>query len=162
MSITICPVTEHFVAEVYDVDLSAELDPTVIDAIKSAFWNYAILVFPEQNLTRDKHVAFAKHFGAMDKTILKAAVSDKALRVPEEIADVSNLDANDKVWNKNSRLRGLQLGNRLWHTDSSFKLVPALVSMLYAVEIPPIGGHTELADLRAAYDALEGSTRSRI
>jgi alpha-ketoglutarate-dependent 2,4-dichlorophenoxyacetate dioxygenase len=162
MSITICPVTEHFVAEVYDVDLSAPLDRDVLEDIKLAFWNYAVLVFPEQNLTQDQHVAFARHFGPMDKTILKAAVSDKALRVPEEIADVSNLEGDNKVWDKNSRLRGLQLGNRLWHTDSSFKFVPALVSMLYALEVPPIGGQTEFADLRAAYDALDESTKLRI
>ena len=98
----------------------------------------------------------------MDKTILKAAVSDAKLRVPEEIADVSNLDEENKVWDKDSRLRGLQLGNRLWHTDSSFKHVPALCSMLYALEIPPIGGQTEFADLRAAYDALSDEMKTRL
>lgn len=167
MTITVAPVTEAgsdqpFGAEVYDADLGASLAPDTVAAIKSAFSTYGVLVFPDQHLTQDEHVAFARHFGPIDKTILKAAVADKKLRVPEEIADVSNLDENNRVWARDSRLRGLQLGNRLWHTDSSFKFVPALCSMLYALEIPPIGGQTEFADMRAAYDALPEATKTRL
>jgi alpha-ketoglutarate-dependent 2,4-dichlorophenoxyacetate dioxygenase len=55
-----------------------------------------------------------------------------------------------------------QLGNRLWHTDSSFKLLPARASLLYARSIPPVGGHTEFADERAAYDALPDETKRRL
>jgi alpha-ketoglutarate-dependent 2,4-dichlorophenoxyacetate dioxygenase len=54
------------------------------------------------------------------------------------------------------------LGNRLWHTDSSFKYLPARASLLYARKIPPIGGHTEFADLRAAYDALPDEFKARL
>ena len=56
----------------------------------------------------------------------------------------------------------LQLANRLWHTDSSFKYLPARASLLYARTIPPIGGHTEFADLRAAYDALDERSERRL
>jgi alpha-ketoglutarate-dependent 2,4-dichlorophenoxyacetate dioxygenase len=98
----------------------------------------------------------------MDTTVLKTAISDKKLRVPEEIADVSNLDQDNRIWGQDSRLRLLQLGNQLWHTDSSFKFVPALCSLLYALEIPPVGGQTEFADLRAAYDTLPAATRARL
>ncbi|MGI9480366.1 MAG: TauD/TfdA dioxygenase family protein [Hyphomicrobiaceae bacterium] len=153
MGITVCPLNEDFVAEVCDVDL-ASLSPQDLDEIKQAFWKYAVLVFPNQDLSQEAHVAFAKNFGAMDHSVINKAVADQKLRVRNDIADVSNLDADDKVLDKSSRLRRLQLGNRLWHTDSSFKYVPALASLLYAREIPPVGGQTAFADLRAAYDAL--------
>ena len=77
-------------------------------------------------------------------------------------ADVSNLDPDNEVWGENSRQRMFQLGNRLWHTDSSFKRLPALASLLYARSIPPIGGHTEFADERAAYDALPEDMKRRL
>ncbi|HJY17401.1 MAG TPA: TauD/TfdA family dioxygenase, partial [Xanthobacteraceae bacterium] len=75
---------------------------------------------------------------------------------------VSNLGPDNEVWGKESRQRMFQLGNRLWHTDSSFKRIPALASLLYARSIPPIGGHTEFADERAAYDALSDAMKRRL
>ena len=161
MAITICPVNDDFVAEVCDVDL-ASLTPESVEEIKQAFWKYAVLVFPDQKLSQDDHVAFAKNFGPMDHSVLKKAVSDQKLRVREDIADVSNLGANNEVLAESNRLRRLQLGNRLWHTDSSFKQVPALASLLYAREIPPVGGQTAFADLRAAYDALSDTQKARV
>ena len=161
MSITICPVNDDFAAELYDVDL-ANLTPGQLEEIKSAFWKYAVLIFPEQKLEQEEHVTFALNFGPKDLSVIKQAVSDEKLRVREDIADVSNLSADGKILAENNRLRRLQLGNRLWHTDSSFKIVPALASLLYAREIPPVGGQTAFADLRAAYDALPEETKQRI
>jgi alpha-ketoglutarate-dependent 2,4-dichlorophenoxyacetate dioxygenase len=82
--------------------------------------------------------------------------------VRKEFADVSNLSPDNEVWGKESRQRMFQLGNRLWHTDSSFKRLPARASLLYARSIPPIGGHTEFADERAAYDALPEGMKRRL
>jgi alpha-ketoglutarate-dependent 2,4-dichlorophenoxyacetate dioxygenase len=82
--------------------------------------------------------------------------------VRKEFADVSNLDPDNKVWGENSRRRMFELGNRLWHTDSSFKRLPARASLLYARSIPPIGGHTEFADERAAYKALPEDLKRRL
>jgi alpha-ketoglutarate-dependent 2,4-dichlorophenoxyacetate dioxygenase len=76
--------------------------------------------------------------------------------------DVSNLTLNNEIWGAQSRMRQFNLGNRLWHTDSSFKYLPARASLLYALIIPPVGGHTEFADLRAAYDALPGDMKQRL
>ena len=159
MTITVWPVGEDFVAEVGDVDL-ASIEPEELQEIKRAFWNYAVLVFPGQDLTQDQHVAFAKNFGPMDHSVIKQAVADEKLRVREDIADVSNLGADNEVLEESNRLRRLQLGNRLWHTDSSFKYVPALASLLYAREIPPVGGQTAFADLRAAYDDLPDARKT--
>src|SRR5262249_24231598 len=82
--------------------------------------------------------------------------------LPPQLSDVSNLAHDDAVWEKDSRQRMFQLGNRLWHTDSSFKRLPALMSLLYGRAIPPLGGHTEFADERAAYDALPDETKRRL
>jgi alpha-ketoglutarate-dependent 2,4-dichlorophenoxyacetate dioxygenase len=161
MAITVCPVTLSFAAEIGDVDLSRALEPTDLTAIKDAFTTYAVLIFPDQHLSQDQHLDFAKTFGLLETTIALYR-KDAKLRVRKEFADVSNLDPDNEVWGENSRQRIFQLGNRLWHTDSSFRRLPARASLLYARSIPPIGGHTEFADERAAYDALpeniKGST----
>lgn len=161
MSITVMPVTESFAAEIGDVDLSQPLADETFDAIERAFDQYAVLVFPDQHLQAEQHLDFARRFGPLE-TSIAVYRGDETLRVRPEIADVSNLNAKDQIWGVNSRLRLFQLGNRLWHTDSSFKRVPAKCSLLYARAIPPVGGHTEFADLRAAYDALSQATKRRI
>ena len=131
MAITVCPVTQNFAAEIGDVDLSAPLAPTDLQAIKDAFAKYAVLIFPDQQLSQDQHLDFARHFGPLETTIALHR-KDAKLRVRKEFADVSNLDPENEVWGKDSRQRMFQMGNRLWHTDSSFKRLPALASLLYA------------------------------
>jgi len=160
MPIRLYPVTPEFASEAGEIDLSAPLPPGDLAAVRQAFLRYAVLVFPAQRLSGDDHLRFARHFGKLETNVL-AALGEK-LRVREEIADVANMDAAGRVWDKDSRLRLFQMGNRLWHTDSSFKAPTAYASMLYARSIPPIGGHTEFADLRAAYAALPVSMKHRI
>jgi alpha-ketoglutarate-dependent 2,4-dichlorophenoxyacetate dioxygenase len=161
MTITVYPVTPSFAAEIGDVDLSEQVAPADLQAIKEAFTQYAVLIFPNQFLSQDQHLDFARHFGPLETTI-GVYRKDAPLRLRKEFADVSNLNHDNEVWGKESRLRLFQLGNRLWHTDSSFKRLPALASFLYARSIPPIGGHTEFADERAAYDALPEETKLRL
>ena len=161
MAITVCPVTQNFAAEIGDVDLSGPLQPSDLQAIKDAFATYAVLIFTDQQLTQEQHLAFAAQFGPLELTIAVHR-KDAPLRVPKEFADVSNLNHKDKVWGKDSRTRQFQLANRLWHTDSSFKRLPALASLLYARTVAPVGGHTEFADERAAYDALPDTMKQRL
>jgi alpha-ketoglutarate-dependent 2,4-dichlorophenoxyacetate dioxygenase len=161
MTIAVCPVTESFAAEIGDVDLSRPIAPADFAAIDEAFAKYAVLIFTDQHLSEDQHLDFAGHFGPLETTIALFR-KDAKLRVRQEFADVSNLDPENQVWGKESRQRMFQLGNRLWHTDSSFKRLPARASLLYARSIPPIGGHTEFADERAAYDALPEETKRRL
>ena len=161
MAITVCPVTPSFVAEIGDIDLSRPLEPADLVAIKDAFTTYAVLIFPDQHLSQDQHLDFAKTIGPLETTIALFR-KDTKLRVRKEFADVSNLDPDNAVWGENSRQRLFQLGNRLWHTDSSFKRLPARASLLYARSIPPIGGHTEFADERAAYEALPENMKRRL
>ena len=161
MAVTIYPVTPSFAAEVGDVDLSWHIGPSDLAAVNEAFAEYAVLIFPDQHLSQDQHLDFAKHFGPLETTIALYR-KDEPLRLRQEFADVSNLNHENKVWGEESRQRLFQLGNRLWHTDSSFKRLPARASLLYARSIPPVGGHTEFADERAAYDALPEETKRRL
>ena len=161
MAITIYPVTPSFAAEVGDIDLSRQIEPADLAAVYEAFAEYAVLIFPDQHLSQDQHLDFAKHFGPLETTIALYRRGEP-LRLRQEFADVSNLNCENDVWGKESRQRLFQLGNRLWHTDSSFKRLPSRASLLYARSIPPIGGHTEFADERAAYDALPEETKRRL
>jgi alpha-ketoglutarate-dependent 2,4-dichlorophenoxyacetate dioxygenase len=161
MAITVCPVTPSFAAEIGDVDLSKPIAPDDLAAIKDAFATYAVLIFPEQHLSQDQHLDFARLFGPLETTIAVFR-KDAQLRLRPELSDVSNLAPDHEVWDRDSRQRMFQLGNRLWHTDSSFKRLPARASLLYARSIPPVGGHTEFVDERAAYDALPDAVKRRL
>ncbi len=150
---TVYPVTENFAAEVGDIDLSIPLSDEDQREVEAAFNRYAVLVFPDQRLSADQHHAFARRFGPLE-TAVHVARPGAELRLRPEIADVSNLAPGDQIWGQQSRKRMYEMGNKLWHTDSSFKRLPAMASLLYARSIPPAGGQTEFADMRAAYDAL--------
>jgi alpha-ketoglutarate-dependent 2,4-dichlorophenoxyacetate dioxygenase len=162
MSVTVLPITRSFGAEVGDLDLREPVTADDLATVRQAFASYAVLVFPAQELTAEQHLAFASNFGPLERTVQLAMKSEK-LRVREEIADVANMDADGKLWKKDSRMRAFQLlGNRLWHTDSSFKAPSGYASLLYARSVPPIGGLTEFADLRAAYDELPVAMKERL
>jgi alpha-ketoglutarate-dependent 2,4-dichlorophenoxyacetate dioxygenase len=161
MAVTLYPVTPSFAAEIGDVDLSGRIDPADLLAIKEGFAKYAVLIFPDQRLSQSQHLDFARHFGPLEATIATYR-KEAPLRLPQELTDVSNLDGNNEIWGKGTRRRFFQLGARLWHTDNSFKRLPARVSLLYARCIPPVGGHTEFADERAAYDALPAEMKPRL
>jgi alpha-ketoglutarate-dependent 2,4-dichlorophenoxyacetate dioxygenase len=160
MSITLYPITPGFAAEVGDVDLTTVTDGDVSE-IKQAFWKYAVLVFPEQALAPEHHLAFSQKFGPVEvDRVLDPKVSPH--RLDMSFADISNLTSDGKIWGEDSRQRMYKAGNKLWHTDSSFKYRPGLCSLLYARTIAPIGGHTEFADQRAAYDALPAAMKARL
>jgi alpha-ketoglutarate-dependent 2,4-dichlorophenoxyacetate dioxygenase len=161
MSLTIMPVTPDFAAEVGDVDLRQPLSADDLAAIQAAFWKYAVLIFPEQDITQEQHVAFAERFGPVEK---ERTLDPKATpsRFSGVFADISNLTADGAIWDAESRQRMYKAGNRLWHTDSSFKYLPGLASFLHARTVVPLGGHTEFADQRAAYDALPEAMKARL
>jgi alpha-ketoglutarate-dependent 2,4-dichlorophenoxyacetate dioxygenase len=161
VTVTVHPITENFAAEIGDIDLGRPIEAADITAIKAAFTRYAVLVFPDQTFSDESHLDFARHFGPLETSVFKLR-SDHKMRLDERMADVGNLDADNRILPLNDRIRLYQLGNRLWHTDSSFKRVPAYCSILHGRSIPPVGGHTEFADLRAAYDALPDATKRRI
>jgi alpha-ketoglutarate-dependent 2,4-dichlorophenoxyacetate dioxygenase len=160
MTLSIHAVTPDFVAEVGDVALN-KVSREELVAIREAFTKYAVLVFPDQEFDDDGQLDFARNFGPLETTVFMARKGHN-LRLHQNLADVGNLDAENRILETNNRQRLYNLGNRLWHTDSSFKRLPAYCSMLHARSIPPIGGHTEFADMRAAYDALPDGTKRRL
>jgi alpha-ketoglutarate-dependent 2,4-dichlorophenoxyacetate dioxygenase len=161
MSISIYPVTPDFVAEIGDVDLSQPLAAADLKAVHEAFWKYAVLIFPDQHLKDEQHLAFARTFGPIESDrVLDPSKTPHRLGV--EFADISNLTPEGKIWEGDSRQRMYKAGNRLWHTDSSFRFLPGLCSLLYSRTVAPLGGHTEFADQRAAYDALPDATKKRL
>ena len=157
----VTPIFDDFAAEIGDLDLSKDLNPSNIKFIEENFWKYSVLIFPEQKLSHREHIAFGEALGGLETTIPIYRPGETP-RLDMKIADVSNLNSSQKVWSKDDRMRMFQLGNRLWHTDSSFKHVPAYASALYARTIAPIGGMTQFADMRAAYDALSSTQKSEL
>src|SRR5262245_62623613 len=120
MAITVVPVTPSFAAEVGDIDLSRPLDPADVQSVKDAFFTYSVLVFPDQHLSQDQHLDFAKHFGPLETTI-GVYRKDTPLRVRKEFADVSNLSHDNTVWGKNSRHRMFQMGTGFWKTITTYR-----------------------------------------
>ena len=161
MTISVAPVTPTFAAEIGDVDLSKPLHDADFEAMQQAFWKYSVLVFPNQDLTPDEHLAFAAKWGPVEQS-RTLDPNATPMRYSGAFADISNLSADGKIWGETSRQRMYKLGNKLWHTDSSFKRLPSLCSLLYSRKIAPIGGHTEFADQRAAYDALPEATKQKL
>ena len=161
MSITVYPFTPDFVAEIGDVDLSRPLSDADFSDIRKAFLQYAVLVFPGQNLTPEQHLEFSAKWGPVEN---ERTLDPKATptRYSGSFADISNLNAEGKIWGETSRQRMYKAGNKLWHTDSSFKFLPSVCSLLYSRTIAPIGGHTQFADQRAAYDALPESMKTKL
>jgi alpha-ketoglutarate-dependent 2,4-dichlorophenoxyacetate dioxygenase len=160
MAIEVIPLHPEFVAEIRGVDLSHPLPHGEFAAVEAAFERFAVLVFPGQPLSDAQQVAFSCGFGPLE---VNPNYAGAKLRVRSDIADISNLDHAGRVLAREDPLNQFNLGNQLWHTDSSFKHVPAKCSLLSARELPapgPMGaGETEFADLRAAWDALPEARR---
>ena len=148
-------------AQVTGVDLREPLDQADIDAIEDAIAHFAVLVLPGQFISDEQQMDFSRRFGELETTV-RAYRKDDMPRLDAHIADISNLDRDNKVRAKTDRLRLNALGNRLWHSDSSFKRIPARYSLLSARTIPSGGGETEFADMRAAWDALPDPMKARL
>lgn len=143
------------------VDLTAPLTPAEVAAIAAGMDRFAVLVFPDQRLTDDQQVAFSARFGPLEQATGDLAQGAER-RLGMTVNDISNLDRDNRVLGRDDRRRLFGLGNRLWHSDSSFKPTPAKYSALSARVIPASGGNTEFADMRAAWDALDVGTQEEI
>jgi alpha-ketoglutarate-dependent 2,4-dichlorophenoxyacetate dioxygenase len=163
MAIQVTPLHPALGAEARGVDLTLPVSPGVFAEIEAAFNRHGILVFPDQRLTDEQQLAFSQLFGPLE---VNPNYAGAKMRLRPDIADISNLDAEGQVLARDDRRNLFNLGNQLWHTDSSFKRVPAKCSLLSARELPssgPMGGgETEFADLRAAWDALPEARRREL
>ena len=160
MTVTIRQVGPCFAGEVDGIDMRKPLTRDEVVAIHAGMDRYAVLVFRDQKIDDAQQLAFTQSLGEIEHAIGTSLRAANEARLPTTFADVSNLDKNQQVLGLDDRRRLFAIGNRLWHSDSSFKVVPAKYSLLRAVEIPSRGGNTEYADMRAAYDALDDETRA--
>lgn len=159
----ITPVNAGFVAEVAGLDLSKPISDELAQELRSALDQYGVLVIPGQILDQEQQLAVTAVYGPPETSLgTYLAEKDKKRRLTAQLADISNLDEKGELFQENDMRRLVNLSNQLWHTDSSFKKTPGKASLLYAEEIPPVGGATEFADMRAAWNALDEETKARI
>jgi len=159
MTIAVNPLQADFVAIVDGVDLTLPMSQAHLLEVQAALDKFGVLIFRGPNLSEEQQLRFARNFGALETS---GILGDRKLRVHEKLADVSNLDHDNAVVGPADRRRMNMLGNQLWHTDSSFKATPAKYSALHAHAVPPEGGETQFADMRAAYDALPSAMQQRV
>jgi alpha-ketoglutarate-dependent 2,4-dichlorophenoxyacetate dioxygenase len=159
MGVAIRPLHPVFAGEVSGVDVTRPLSADDAKAIEAAMDRYAVLVFHDQRLTDEQQMAFTLNFeDARGGNVAKP--EDRRLAVG--MNDVSNLGRDGQPLDREARVRLFNLGNMLWHSDSSFRAIPAKYSLLSARVVNPVGGNTEFADMRAAYDELDAATRAQI
>jgi alpha-ketoglutarate-dependent 2,4-dichlorophenoxyacetate dioxygenase len=162
MTLTFRKLHPHFVAEVSAVDLRDAHDAAILAEIRAGMDEHAILVFRDQSLTDDEHLAFARRLDGELHTRTGARALGKSRLATEALSDISNLNEDGEIQKADDRRRMYSLGNRLWHTDASFVDPPGRYSMLLAKVVPPVAADTEFADMRAAYDALDPDTKARL
>jgi alpha-ketoglutarate-dependent 2,4-dichlorophenoxyacetate dioxygenase len=162
MPLTVRQVGPCFAGEVTGIDLTKSLSAEDIGAIHAGMDRYAVLIFHEQDFNDEQQLAFTQSLGSIELAIGTSLRRPEEYRLPPTFADVSNLDQDNKPFARDDRRRLFGIGNRLWHSDSSFKAVPAKYSLLHARVIPSKGGNTEFADMRAAYDALDQDSKELI
>jgi len=162
MPVTTRQIGLCFAAEVEGVDMTKPLSPEEAAAIHAGMDTYAVLVFHDQPINDDQQLAFTRSLGDIEHAVGTSLRAPDEYRLPTTFADVSNLDQHHKVFARDDRRRLFALGNRLWHSDSSFKVIPAKYSLLHARSIPSRGGNTEFAYMRAAYDALDAESKAEV
>jgi alpha-ketoglutarate-dependent 2,4-dichlorophenoxyacetate dioxygenase len=154
------PVSRPFFGGVASgIDITQPLTREQAAEIEKGMDQFGVMVFHDQRLTDETQMAFSRNFGELELASHNLRAT-KEQRLGAHINDISNLDANNNVLARDNRRRLFSLGTRLWHSDSSFKVVPAKYSLLSARIIPTKGGNTEFADMRAAYDALDDETKA--
>ena len=149
MPLTVTPIDATLGAVVTGVDL-ASLDDATWEEIHSAFLTYGVLVFPDQSLDEESQGAFARRFGRIER--LSSRQTGGTVQFSNQKPDGTLMQPDEE------RYRILK-GNEGWHTDSTYMPLAAKASMLMALVVPPAGGETEFADMRAGYDALDADTR---
>jgi alpha-ketoglutarate-dependent 2,4-dichlorophenoxyacetate dioxygenase len=162
MTISIQPVAGSFVAHVSDIDIREPLIPEDIARFVDGMDEFAVLILRNQTVSDDQQVAFSTQFGPIEHAVGSNVTPLEDRRTSTAVADVSNLDRDNRVFDREDRRRLFNIGNRLWHSDSSFRPVPARWSLLSARSVVSRGGNTEFADMRAAYEALPDDAKAEI
>jgi alpha-ketoglutarate-dependent 2,4-dichlorophenoxyacetate dioxygenase len=163
MTVVVSPMPNAFAGEVSAIDCAKPLDGHDTDAIHEGMAKHAALVFRDQPLTDEQQIIFTKQFGDIERYETPGHIRKRGEeRLGGGVADFSNLTRSGSVMTPDDRIWLFKLGDRLWHSDSSFRPITAGYSLLSGRTIPARGGETEFADMRAAYDALDDETKAEI
>jgi alpha-ketoglutarate-dependent 2,4-dichlorophenoxyacetate dioxygenase len=162
MTVSIRQIHPVFVGEVSGIDATSPLSRDEVAAIEAGMDRYAVLVFRDQQVGDEQQMAFSRHFGALEDARGGNITKPEDKRLQVGMNDVSNLGPDGQPLDRDSRQRLFNLGNMLWHSDSSFRAIPAKYSVLSARVVNLTGGNTEFADMRAAYDALDADSKAEI
>jgi alpha-ketoglutarate-dependent taurine dioxygenase len=144
------PLSTIMAAAVTGLDLSQPLDSATRKAVYDAFLTYKVLVFRDQQLSKQQQIDFSEQFGTLERHTLRNQGADAFPLVHV----VSNLNAEGKP-------RGA-LGSTKWHTDKSFRPQPSMAPILHGITLPPSGGDTCFADMYAAYEALPEAEKAEL
>ena len=152
------PLHDDFGARVTGVDLATALSDEVITEIRNSIDTYSFLCFPDQRMTDDAQLAFTTHLGEPEPEHVTFGKTGEI----EYFGSVGNvIDAHTKKGNADVETR-YQIGNEMWHSDSSFRLVPSFVSITHAYEVPGEGGATQFVSQRAAYARLPAAMQTTL
>ncbi len=151
-----------FVGEISGVNLKEDVGPEIVEAIEAAMDRYAVCVLRDQFLSDDEQIRFSEKLGELSYALNPGRAKGQNARLRHELYDISNLNERDGILADNDRRRLYREGDRLWHTDRSFVTADTTYSLLSAREVPPVGGDTYFADMRAAYDAVDDATKRKI
>ena len=163
MSLTFTPLHPVFAAECSGVDIGEPLSPENAAAIQDGMDRYAVLVFRRgAPLTTAQQLAFTQALGELEAPYTQIRAEEGMRLDSPRLSDISNLGPGDRILPRDDRKRLFGLGNQMWHSDSSYKKIPARYSALNAHVIPPSGGDTEFADMRAAWDMLQPDVKAKV
>src|ERR1700739_862427 len=162
ITVTIRKLHPLFFGEVSGVDLRNPLTPQEAADIEAGMDKYAVLLFRDQDITDEQQQIFRCNFGYGENARGGTVTKREDYRLTSGLNDVPNLGKDGKPLPRDHRTHLFNLGNCLWHSDSSFRPIPAKFSLLSARVVNTKGGNTEFADMRAAYDALDDDTKAEI
>ena len=159
MSLTVEAAHPFIAARIHGLDLSQPLDEERITEIELASGRYPVLIFPRQYINDDQLLAFAANFGPLQIAV-SYSTRPEDHRLAPMINDISNLGKDNQTFKAGDRRRMNNLTSRRWHSDASYLPLPARYSMLLSYVVPKVGGQTQFADMRAAYDELPAHLRA--
>ena len=155
MALQTRPLQSCFGVELVGVDVR-KVDDAMFAEIVAAFEEHSVLLFRGQQIGDEEQIAFTRRFGPLETTI---RTINSVAKVAPEISYLANVDAEDQLIPRGDKRNLFNAGNQMWHSDSSFKRVPAHASLLAAREVPPEGGETEFASMRVGYERLPEATK---
>lgn len=151
------PLHAGFGAEVVGANLLEVVASAALHRqVRAAFEAHSVLVFRDQEISDDVQATFARGFGALERTKIGSSGAGSFY------SRLNNIGADGRVVAPSDRAMLIARANQLWHTDSSFKALPALASVLSARVIPDDGGGTEFVSTRVAWETLPAARRAEI